>query len=235
MRVSVLGLVVAAYAAAAAAADIHAAVSADSSIMIREALDAGASVDTVGPGGQTPLMAAVLQGKVLACHAYPSLTQPLPTSSTAGPCARLAAGTWCPPIYPSRGTPGALSTVGALPRCTRSRRCWRRVRMRASARATATRPCTAPAFRCAQPGQCGPCALLSRVCTLLAPTRPSLFPPHTPVAVCLACLRARAHCSQGRAEIARVLVKEGKMDVSDRHQDGHTPIERCEPARRSRP
>ena len=64
MRVSVLGLVVAAYAAAAAAADIHAAVSADSSIMIREALDAGASVDTVGPGGQTPLMAAVLQGKV---------------------------------------------------------------------------------------------------------------------------------------------------------------------------
>jgi hypothetical protein len=33
---------------------------------------------------------------------------------------------------------------------------------------------------------------------------------------------------QGRAEIARVLVNEGKMDVSDRHSDGHTPIQRCE-------
>ena len=60
-RACLLGLVV---AAAAAAADIHAAVGADSPIMIREALEAGASVDAIGPGGQTPLMAAVLQGKV---------------------------------------------------------------------------------------------------------------------------------------------------------------------------
>ena len=73
-RACVLGLVVAAAAAAAAAADIHAAVGADSPIMIREALEAGASVDAIGPGGQTPLMAAVLQGKVLACHP----TQPDP-------------------------------------------------------------------------------------------------------------------------------------------------------------
>ena len=63
-RACVLGLVVAAAAAAAAAADIHAAVGADSPIMIREALEAGASVDAISPGGQTPLMAAVLQGKV---------------------------------------------------------------------------------------------------------------------------------------------------------------------------
>ena len=57
-----LGLVV-----AAAAADIHAAVGEDSPIMIREAIEAGESVNTIGQGGQTPLMAATLQGKVGAC------------------------------------------------------------------------------------------------------------------------------------------------------------------------
>jgi ankyrin repeat protein len=31
---------------------------------------------------------------------------------------------------------------------------------------------------------------------------------------------------QGRAEIARVLVEEGKMNPSDRHADGYTPIQR---------
>ena len=51
------------------AADIHAAVSEDSPLMIREALDAGESVNEIGQGGQTPLMAAVLQGKVNAVEA----------------------------------------------------------------------------------------------------------------------------------------------------------------------
>ena len=94
-RACVLGLVVAAAAAAAAAADIHAAVGADSPIMIREALEAGASVDAIGPGGQTPLMAAVLQGKVLASH--PTQPDPRPTGTNphgapaaahGGPCCR---------------------------------------------------------------------------------------------------------------------------------------------------
>jgi hypothetical protein len=49
---------------AAAAADIHAAVGEDSPIKIREAIEAGEGVNTIGQGGQTPLMAAVLQGKV---------------------------------------------------------------------------------------------------------------------------------------------------------------------------
>ena len=103
-RACVVGLVV---AAAAAAADIHAAVGADSPIMIREALEAGASVDTIGPGGQTPLMAAVLQGKVLACHP----TQPDPHPAAANPHPRRAhvrtvpQAPGCPPIYPSRCTP----------------------------------------------------------------------------------------------------------------------------------
>ena len=52
---------------AAAAADIHAAVGEDSPIMIREAIEAGESVNTIGQGGQTPLMAATLQGKAGAC------------------------------------------------------------------------------------------------------------------------------------------------------------------------
>ena len=56
---------------AAAAADIHAAVREDSPVKIREALAAGESIDKAGEetGGQTPLMAAVLQGKVNAVEA----------------------------------------------------------------------------------------------------------------------------------------------------------------------
>ena len=57
--VCLLGLVV-----AAAAADIHAAVGEDSPTMIREAIEAGESVNAIGQGGQSPLMAATLQGKV---------------------------------------------------------------------------------------------------------------------------------------------------------------------------
>ena len=32
---------------------------------------------------------------------------------------------------------------------------------------------------------------------------------------------------QGRAEIARILVHDGKLNPSDRHEDGHTPFERA--------
>ena len=32
---------------------------------------------------------------------------------------------------------------------------------------------------------------------------------------------------QGRAEIARILVLDGKLNPSDRHEDGHTPFERA--------
>ena len=48
---------------AAAAADIHAAVGEDSPIKIREAIEAGEGVNTIGQGGQTPLMAAVLKAR----------------------------------------------------------------------------------------------------------------------------------------------------------------------------
>ena len=111
-RACVLGLVVA--AAAAAAADIHAAVGADSPIMIREALEAGASVDTIGPGGQTPLMAAVLQGKVLASH--PTQPDPHPTATNRHPrrahVRTLPHAPGSPPSHPSRCTPSGahLST-----------------------------------------------------------------------------------------------------------------------------
>ena len=104
-RACVLGLVVA--AAAAAAADIHAAVGADSPIMIREALEAGASMDTIGPGGQTPLMAAVLQGKVLASH--PTQPDPHPTATNRHPrrahVRTLPHAPGSPPSHPSRCMP----------------------------------------------------------------------------------------------------------------------------------
>jgi ankyrin repeat protein len=53
-------------AALISAQDIHAAVRDDSPDKIKAALDAGADINLVGPGGQTPLMHAVLSGKAAA-------------------------------------------------------------------------------------------------------------------------------------------------------------------------
>ena len=47
------------------AGDIFAAVRANDAALVKEAL-MGASINTIGPGGQTPLMHAVLQGKAVA-------------------------------------------------------------------------------------------------------------------------------------------------------------------------
>ena len=55
--------------ASAAALDIHAAVREDSPLKIQDALEAGESVNKIGPGGQTPLMHGVLQGKLDAVEA----------------------------------------------------------------------------------------------------------------------------------------------------------------------
>ena len=79
--VCLLGLVV-----AAAAADIHAAVGEDSPTMIREAIEAGESVNAIGQGGQSPLMAATLQGKV-GCSPVAWATTPLLAPSRRSPLA----------------------------------------------------------------------------------------------------------------------------------------------------
>ena len=79
--VCLLGLVV-----AAAAADIHAAVGEDSPTMIREAIEAGESVNAIGQGGQSPLMAATLQGKV-ACSPVAWATTPFLAPSRRSPLA----------------------------------------------------------------------------------------------------------------------------------------------------
>ena len=79
--VCLLGLVV-----AAAAADIHAAVGEDSPTMIREAIEAGESVNAIGQGGQSPLMAATLQGKV-GCSPVAWATTPDLSPSRRSPLA----------------------------------------------------------------------------------------------------------------------------------------------------
>eukprot|EP00928_Gymnodinium_smaydae_P052871 TRINITY_DN37003_c0_g1_i1.p2 TRINITY_DN37003_c0_g1~~TRINITY_DN37003_c0_g1_i1.p2 ORF type:complete len:193 (-),score=50.35 TRINITY_DN37003_c0_g1_i1:67-645(-) len=50
----------------AAASDIHAAVRADDPKALQAALDAGANINAIGEGGQTPLMHGVLMGKLEA-------------------------------------------------------------------------------------------------------------------------------------------------------------------------
>ena len=49
--------------------DIFEAVRKDSEQQIRTAIDAGVDINTIGPGGQTPLMHAVLSGKLKAVNA----------------------------------------------------------------------------------------------------------------------------------------------------------------------
>ena len=53
----------------AAAADIHEAVRADDPLKVQDALEAGENINKIGPGGQTPLMHGVLQGKLSAVEA----------------------------------------------------------------------------------------------------------------------------------------------------------------------
>ena len=95
--VCLLGLVV-----AAAAADIHAAVGEDSPTMIREAIEAGESVNAIGQGGQSPLMAATLQGKVgyspVAWAAIPDLSPCRLSSLTADRSPLTAACAHCSPL-----------------------------------------------------------------------------------------------------------------------------------------